>query len=166
MIRIKRAYDPVSPDDGERVLVDRLWPRGVSKERIQIAPWAQDVAPSRALFAMFPKSGQISESDTLLYNSPGENSLTTNPTRVFPDLQQILDNNTNAETGACPSGPIDSWPAAPSSLAASWRPTRWTTADPGCGSTATMASRWARYRSPRPGRWRTSTGSQMTRRST
>ena len=44
--------------------------------------------------------------DTLLYNSPGENHLTTNPTRVFPDLQQILDNNTNADTGACPTGPI------------------------------------------------------------
>ena len=58
------------------------------------------------LFAMFPISGQISESDTLLYNSPGENHLTTSPTRVFPDLQQILDNNTNADTGACPTGPI------------------------------------------------------------
>ena len=55
---------------------------------------------------MFPKSGQISDDDTLLYNSPGENHLTTSPTRVFPDLQQILDNNTNADTGACPSGPI------------------------------------------------------------
>ena len=58
------------------------------------------------LFAMFPQSGQISESDTLLYNSPGENHLTSDPTRVFPDLQQILDDNTNAETGACPDGPI------------------------------------------------------------
>lgn len=55
------------------------------------------------LFAMFPKSGLISESDTLLYDSPGENHLTTDPTRVFPNLQQILDNNTNADTGACPS---------------------------------------------------------------
>ena len=58
------------------------------------------------LFAMFPKSGQISATDTLLYDSPGENHLTTSPTRVFPDLQQILDNNTNADTGACPTGPI------------------------------------------------------------
>ena len=58
------------------------------------------------LFAMFPKSGQISPSDTLQYNSPGENHLTSSPTRVFPDLQQILDNNTNAVTGACPDGPI------------------------------------------------------------
>ncbi len=58
------------------------------------------------LFAMFPKSAIISETDTLLYNSPGENHLTDSPTRVFPDLQQILDNNTNADTGACPQGPI------------------------------------------------------------
>jgi Metallo-peptidase family M12B Reprolysin-like len=58
------------------------------------------------LFAMFPKSGQISDDDTLMYDSPGENHLTNDPTRVFPDLQQILDNNTNADTGACPTGPI------------------------------------------------------------
>jgi len=58
------------------------------------------------LFAMFPKSGDVSPTDTLLYNSPGENHLTTVPTRVFPDLQQILDNNTNADTGTCPAGPI------------------------------------------------------------
>ena len=59
------------------------------------------------LFAMFPKSGPDQRlSDTLLYDSPGENHLTTDPTRVFPDLQQILDNNTNADTGACPTDPI------------------------------------------------------------
>ena len=58
------------------------------------------------LFAMFPKSAPISEADTLLYNSPNQNHLTTSPTRVFPDLQQILANNTNADTGTCPPGPI------------------------------------------------------------
>jgi hypothetical protein len=58
------------------------------------------------LFAMFPKSGIISETDTLLYHSPGQNHIGSDPTRVFPDLQQILDNNTNAETGSCPTGPI------------------------------------------------------------
>ncbi len=58
------------------------------------------------LFAMFPKSAPISEADTLLYNSPNENHLTTSATRVFPDLQQILANNTNADTGTCPPGPI------------------------------------------------------------
>jgi trimeric autotransporter adhesin len=55
---------------------------------------------------MFPKSGLISETDTLLYNSPGENHVTASPTRVFPDLDQILDGNTNAESGACQTGPI------------------------------------------------------------
>jgi hypothetical protein len=58
------------------------------------------------LFAMFPKAGIISETDTLLYNSPGENHIGTSPTRVFPDLQQVIDGNTNANTGACPTGPI------------------------------------------------------------
>src|SRR3954471_14175539 len=58
------------------------------------------------LFAMFAKSAPISESDTLLYNSPNENHLTNNPTRVFPEMRNILANNTNADTGACTQGPI------------------------------------------------------------
>lgn len=53
MIRIKRAYEDAAAEDGTRVLVDRLWPRGVSKERIRIAFWAKDVAPSAALRAWF-----------------------------------------------------------------------------------------------------------------
>jgi Metallo-peptidase family M12B Reprolysin-like/Carboxypeptidase regulatory-like domain/Domain of unknown function (DUF4214) len=65
---------------------------------------------SGPLFAMFSKSGQISDADSLLYGSPGENNLTTSPTRVFPDLQQILADNTNAGTGTCANaligGPI------------------------------------------------------------
>ena len=55
---------------------------------------------------MFNKSAPVSEEDTLLYNSPHENHVTTSPTRVFPDLDQILANNTNADTGACTTGPI------------------------------------------------------------
>jgi hypothetical protein len=58
------------------------------------------------LFAMFSQSGQISDADSLLSPSPGENNLTTNPTRVFPDLQQILTDSTNAATGACANAPI------------------------------------------------------------
>ncbi len=48
-LRRKRAYDPASADDGFRVLVDRLWPRGVSKERADIDLWAKDTAPSPEL---------------------------------------------------------------------------------------------------------------------
>jgi uncharacterized protein YeaO (DUF488 family) len=46
---IKRIYDAPSDDDGCRVLVDRLWPRGVSKERAQLELWLKDVAPSPPL---------------------------------------------------------------------------------------------------------------------
>lgn len=45
-LRRKRAYDTASADDGFRVLVDRLWPRGVSKERAAVDLWAKDTAPS------------------------------------------------------------------------------------------------------------------------
>ncbi|WP_144793264.1 DUF488 domain-containing protein [Microbacterium paludicola] len=45
-LRRKRAYDTADPSDGFRVLVDRLWPRGVSKDRAAIDLWAKDVAPS------------------------------------------------------------------------------------------------------------------------
>ncbi|KGJ77517.1 hypothetical protein GY21_07785 [Cryobacterium roopkundense] len=48
-IRIKRAYEPASSHDGSRVLVDRLWPRGVSKERAHLDAWLKEVAPSPAL---------------------------------------------------------------------------------------------------------------------
>lgn len=46
-IRVKRIYEDASPEDGRRVLVDRLWPRGVKKERID--EWAKDLAPSDEL---------------------------------------------------------------------------------------------------------------------
>jgi uncharacterized protein YeaO (DUF488 family) len=48
-IRTKRVYDEPSPDDGTRVLADRLWPRGLTKERVQAQLWAKDVAPSTEL---------------------------------------------------------------------------------------------------------------------
>jgi uncharacterized protein YeaO (DUF488 family) len=52
-IRTKRIYDAASPSDGQRILVDRLWPRGVTREKAQIAEWAREVAPSDALRAWF-----------------------------------------------------------------------------------------------------------------
>lgn len=45
-IRIKRVYENASPEDGYRVLIDRLWPRGVSKVDARLDEWAKDVAPS------------------------------------------------------------------------------------------------------------------------
>ena len=48
-VRTKRAYDPAEPDDGYRVLIDRLWPRGVRKDAARIDEWAREVSPSDEL---------------------------------------------------------------------------------------------------------------------
>jgi uncharacterized protein YeaO (DUF488 family) len=52
-VRLKRAYDPASADDGTRILVDRLWPRGLTKRRAAIDRWMKDIAPSPALRKWF-----------------------------------------------------------------------------------------------------------------
>jgi uncharacterized protein YeaO (DUF488 family) len=49
MYRMKRIYEPAEKADGKRYLVDRMWPRGVSKERAGIVEWMKDIAPSDAL---------------------------------------------------------------------------------------------------------------------
>jgi uncharacterized protein YeaO (DUF488 family) len=48
-LKIKRAYDPADDSDGHRILVDRLWPRGLTKERAAVDEWLRDVAPSTEL---------------------------------------------------------------------------------------------------------------------
>jgi uncharacterized protein YeaO (DUF488 family) len=53
MFKIKRVYEPVAPEDGVRVLVDRLWPRGLAKEAAAIDLWLKDIAPSTALRQWF-----------------------------------------------------------------------------------------------------------------
>ncbi|MBV8565296.1 MAG: DUF488 domain-containing protein [Methylobacteriaceae bacterium] len=52
-LRLKRAYEPAEPDDGARILIDRLWPRGVSKAHAALEDWVKDVAPSTALRRWF-----------------------------------------------------------------------------------------------------------------
>lgn len=53
MLKIKRVYDSPDKGDGFRVLVDRLWPRGVSKEKAHLDLWLKDIAPSDALRKWF-----------------------------------------------------------------------------------------------------------------
>lgn len=53
MIAIKRIYDEPAADDGYRVLIDRLWPRGVSKEKAAVDLWLKDIAPSPELREWF-----------------------------------------------------------------------------------------------------------------
>lgn len=52
-IRIKRVYEPAEPQDGRRVLVDRLWPRGLTKEQAHIDLWLKGIAPSTELRQWF-----------------------------------------------------------------------------------------------------------------
>lgn len=52
-ISLKRAYDEPEPADGTRILIDRMWPRGVKKERARIDVWLKDVAPSTELRQWF-----------------------------------------------------------------------------------------------------------------
>jgi uncharacterized protein YeaO (DUF488 family) len=53
MIRTKRVYEPAARTDGKRFLVDRLWPRGVKKEGLQLAGWTKEAAPSDGLRRWF-----------------------------------------------------------------------------------------------------------------
>lgn len=53
MVKIKRVYDPPAHDDGVRVLIDRIWPRGLSKEHAAVGQWLKDAAPSTALRQWF-----------------------------------------------------------------------------------------------------------------
>jgi len=52
-IRLKRVYEPPASDDGSRILVDRLWPRGVSKKAAVLDEWLKDIAPSTELRQWF-----------------------------------------------------------------------------------------------------------------
>lgn len=60
-IQVKRIHDAPSPDDGTRFLVDRLWPRGVSKEKAAIAAWLKAISPSDALRKRY--HGETTESE-------------------------------------------------------------------------------------------------------
>lgn len=53
MIRIKRVYDPLGDEDGYRILIDRLWPRGLSKEDAYVDLWLKEIAPSTELRKWF-----------------------------------------------------------------------------------------------------------------
>jgi uncharacterized protein YeaO (DUF488 family) len=53
MIRIKRVYEEPAKDDGYRILVDRLWPRGLTKQRAKVDLWMKEIAPSDALRKWF-----------------------------------------------------------------------------------------------------------------
>jgi uncharacterized protein YeaO (DUF488 family) len=79
-IRTKRIYDEPSSDDGTRVLVDRLWPRGVSKEAAKLDVWLRDAAPSHALRARY--HGERHEGDWDEFRRLYAEELDGHPTQV------------------------------------------------------------------------------------
>lgn len=79
MIRVKRIYEPPAADDGYRVLVDRLWPRGVSKQRADIDLWLKEVAPSTELRRWFHQDAAAEEELFDTFRARYEGELETNP---------------------------------------------------------------------------------------
>lgn len=68
-IQIKRVYDPVQESDGIRLLVDRLWPRGVSKEKAHLDGWEKELAPSPQLRMWFGHKAENFEEFAVLYQA-------------------------------------------------------------------------------------------------
>ena len=66
-IVIKRIYDKASEDDGYRILVDRIWPRGVSKEEANLDEWVKTIAPSTALRKWFDHKEERFQEFTIKY---------------------------------------------------------------------------------------------------
>ncbi|MGB6084769.1 DUF488 domain-containing protein [Moheibacter sp.] len=67
-VQIKRIYEEASPEDGFRMLVDRIWPRGISKERAKLDEWNKEIAPSTELRKWFDHKMEKFEEFKLLYS--------------------------------------------------------------------------------------------------
>jgi uncharacterized protein YeaO (DUF488 family) len=86
-VQIKRVYDEPAGDDGFRVLVDRLWPRGVSKDKAKLDTWLKEVGPSDGLRKWFAHDPAKFDEFKKRY----EKELEQNP--AFEELQKIIKNN-------------------------------------------------------------------------
>ena len=83
-IVLKRIYDAASPSDGYRVLIDRLWPRGITKEKAHLSEWNKDLAPSKELRIWYHHNPALWEDfskkykDELKHTNYGREFLTRN----------------------------------------------------------------------------------------
>jgi uncharacterized protein YeaO (DUF488 family) len=68
-VRLRRIYDEATPADGARVLVDRLWPRGISKDRAQLDQWCKEVAPSTELRTWYHHDPELFDEFARRYRS-------------------------------------------------------------------------------------------------
>jgi len=85
-IGIKRVYDPPEPEDGQRILVDRLWPRGVSRQKASVDAWLKSIAPSDALRKWFQHEPEKWERFQTRYIS----ELESNP-QALKELEDLLE---------------------------------------------------------------------------
>jgi uncharacterized protein YeaO (DUF488 family) len=89
--KIKRATEPPGKDDGARILIDRLWPRGQSKEKLKLTAWVRDIAPSTELRKWFGHDPAKWEEFRKRYRA----ELDANPEAVA-ELQALLKQHPNA----------------------------------------------------------------------
>ncbi len=68
MVKTKRVYDPAEASDGDRILVTRYWPRGISRERLSITEWLRNLAPSKELLRDWKKQRISWEEYTVRYH--------------------------------------------------------------------------------------------------
>jgi len=87
-IRIKRIYDDVASDDGFRVLVDRLWPRGISKERARLDAWLKEVAPSAELRTWWNHDPELLDEFAIRYRAELDGDPTT--MQAVTDLRELV----------------------------------------------------------------------------
>ena len=89
-IKLKRAYAAPAPEDGTRILVDRLWPRGKTKTSLELHSWARDIAPSNELRKTFSHMTERFDEFTAAYQA----ELDANPASPFfiEEIKQILKN--------------------------------------------------------------------------
>jgi uncharacterized protein YeaO (DUF488 family) len=82
-IEIKRVYDKPSPEDGTRILVDRLWPRGLKKEDAALDHWAKDLAPSSELRKWFDHKPERFEEFGRRYRAELKHNPAVEATRAY-----------------------------------------------------------------------------------
>jgi uncharacterized protein YeaO (DUF488 family) len=85
-VRVRRIYDAPMPDDGSRVLVDRLWPRGVSKARAQLDEWCKQIAPSTELRTWYHHDASLFDEFTRRY---AEELQTPEPSAALAHLREL-----------------------------------------------------------------------------
>lgn len=90
VVKLKRVYDLPEPDDGERILVDRLWPRGIKKENLLYDLWAKELAPSGELRKWYH---QNPEGNWELFREKYLEELHANAVALSPLLQKLRSQN-------------------------------------------------------------------------